>query len=180
MLHQVQAYKSPDQNVPNGIEGFEGAANCNAFLYCEMVENNPRPEEPVLVKSGNFATQPSTPTSNDQIDGTLVIGSHIFLGRFLLPRLQGLCQASEIFHLRGVVTDDLVASAPFLPGYDPSHPKSTDPIYAFVNQNPKNEPSIPNVFRFSKVNAPEDMIKDDGKTLCRVRVKGVFSLGLLT
>lgn len=174
MLHQVQAYSSPEQNVPNGTEGFTGPANANAFLYCEMVDKHPRPQDVVLVKTGNFATQASTPDSNDQIDGSLVINSGIFLQQYVLKHCQALCQATERYHYKGAISDDLGASAPSVDGWDPTHPSSEDPVYSFVNQNPTNDPDKPSFYRWSKVNAPEDAIKDSkgNDMVCRVRVKG--------
>jgi hypothetical protein len=176
MLHQTQAYLSPEQQVWKAVTGFGGPADCNAFLYCEMVEDHDRPKDVVLVKKGNFATQPSTPTSNDQVDGSLVVGSHIFLGRYLLPHLQKMAQASEIHQNGGAFGDGgLIAYAPKSLGYDPEHTSFTDPVFQFVDQNPNRDPNKLSSYRFYKQNSPQDKFKEQDTTICRISVAGTYA-----
>lgn len=160
MMNQTYPYISGPQNAPDGATGSEGAGECNAFLYTEIVKipglsDARRPDDHTLVWSGNFCTLPTTVDGKDAIDGTFVMGRNVFLETFLLPELWPLNKATDICHGKpyGEQKDERVwCYTPYSLGYDSEHPNFQDDIFKFVNVNDNNDPEKLNGYRWTKTN----------------------------
>ncbi|USP80419.1 hypothetical protein yc1106_07693 [Curvularia clavata] len=164
MMHQTYPYRCVPRQVPVGVEGFTGAGTRNALLYCEKIKGNPRPDDTSMVWSGNFTTQPSTLDANDAIDGTFLLGRHVFMEEYLLPQLKRLNQASEIFFEKPygeLQNNNVYCITPFKVGIDPKTPVFTDKVYNFTNINPKNKRNQESGYRFIKINETEELTYDN-------------------
>jgi hypothetical protein len=101
MVHQVSAYRTAKypkgiQRTPMAAPEDQSIAGRNAFLFCEKVLFREPPQFAPLIWTGNFATQAEPP--RPKVDGTFLLSHEVFLGMFILPELQILNQASEIWH----------------------------------------------------------------------------------
>ncbi|KAF3930104.1 hypothetical protein ABW19_dt0206338 [Dactylella cylindrospora] len=101
MVHQVSAYRT--KQYPNGVQRGprdpalnQKIAGRNAFLFCEKVKFRELPQSLPLIWTGNFTTLAHD--QYPQVDGTFLLSHDIFLGWFILPELQILNQATEIWH----------------------------------------------------------------------------------
>jgi hypothetical protein len=140
---QIYPYKNAGNGFSKPGQGITGAASYNSLCYCAQISRTTSPRTTKLLWSGNFTALPSTADTNDQIDGTFIIGSKCFMEGFLLPTLQKVAQAMEICHTETPSADrsgnDLWISAPITFHQDPAHPNIEDPVYTFRNLNPNAE-----------------------------------------
>lgn len=96
MIHQVYPYINPARGVEKPVISYDAPGDLNSLLYCEMVENNPLPDDQQLAYMGNFTSQ-ALSVGGPRIDGTFCLSHQHFLGRFLLPMLQTFNEASIIY-----------------------------------------------------------------------------------
>jgi hypothetical protein len=169
MVYQTYAYKNKD--VVNGKTGLGGYGGRNCLLYCEMTAASiqvseqtqqmkvlrSRPASLPLIWSGNFATMPSSDTAKDGINGTFLLNREVILGSFLLPNFCKLNQASEVYHTAPYAKPDGLRHwcwTPYLTCSDERHADSSNPVYAFSNENKlsPNEPEKPALYRWEKIN----------------------------
>ncbi|KAI0454542.1 hypothetical protein F5B21DRAFT_514631 [Xylaria acuta] len=110
----------------------------NCLLYCEMVDNHDKPKNLSLNHHGNFVTRGTTlEDADNQIDGAFVLGYRHFVEQYLLPRVQPLNQASDIYvypvswlkdpHGGGNHTVDWQ----YIVGQDPENPGSNSSVYDY-------------------------------------------------
>ncbi|KAK3344479.1 hypothetical protein B0T25DRAFT_463214 [Lasiosphaeria hispida] len=136
ILHQVYTYKSKLNGAENGQTGFGGAGDCNCLLYLEMVQNGGvKPKDPRLIWSGNFATQASP--DHPAVRATFLLNHEIFLGKYILPELRSLNQASDVYHnafywKAEKPEDNWPIYLPWYISYDPNYPSADNPKYDFT------------------------------------------------
>ena len=143
MVHQVSHYKSKKNGSEKGQTGFNGAGNSNCLLYLEMVRGGgPRPTDPRLIWSGNFATQDGGP-AHPPIRATYLLSRDIFFDQIILPEFRALNRASDVYydpHFFMVENGKNAVSLNWHIGYDPRHPTDSDGAYDF---NPVADPLNP-------------------------------------
>lgn len=89
-MSQIYPYQK-NKDTPSR-SGTGGDAEYNCFLYCETCGRD-LPTQTQLQWRGNLAG----PTlQGKHVDGTFALHYKLFMERFLLPKIQGLCQAIEI------------------------------------------------------------------------------------
>ncbi|KAF1844453.1 uncharacterized protein K460DRAFT_419358 [Cucurbitaria berberidis CBS 394.84] len=158
MMHQVYPYKSSKQGAPDGSTGYDGAANSNCLLYCEMVNNHPMPDDLRVVWSGNYATQ-FLSDEHKAIKGSFVMNRAVFLEKYLLTEFRALNQASDIVHSapRFEIDQKDQKSACFTPygvGYDSAHPTDNGGAYNFTTEYDPQDPRLPVRCVWTKKNPP--------------------------
>ncbi|UKZ75808.1 hypothetical protein TrVFT333_003502 [Trichoderma virens FT-333] len=132
MIHQVFGYQNPAKGVPEPVVSYDVPGNLNSLLYCEMVEDNPLPQDSKLASRGIFTTQPSSTTP--RIDGSFVLSHQLFLEKFLLPMLNAFNMATIIypdssrFSYSGTSS---TVSWNYAIGLDKNHPNPGDSFYSF-------------------------------------------------
>lgn len=89
-MSQIYPYQK-NKDTP-ARTGTGGDADYNCFLYCETCGRD-LPTQTQLQWRGNLAG-PSL--QGKHVDGTFALHYDLFMRRFLLPKIQGLCQAIEI------------------------------------------------------------------------------------
>lgn len=199
LVYQTYAYKQKD-DCPNGETKIDGYGGRNCLLYCEMTQASvayseetkttrilrDRPADLGLVWSGNFTTYSST--VGNQINGSFLLNREVILGAFLLPNFCKLNQATDICHLLPTAelnneTKQLSAFTPYTSSFDQRFPNSTDPVYAFTNNNPLNDARLPMSFSWKKVN--KQPVKDEwiyfptqipGSSNLRIQCTGIVAL----
>lgn len=157
-MHQVYPYKSSKQGCPEGSTGYDGAANCNSLLYCEMVNDRPMPDDLRVVWSGNFATQHLS-DDHKAIKGSFVMNRAMFLEKYLLTEFRALNQASDIVHStpRFEIKQATQTSSCFTPysvGLDSAHPKDNDGTYDFSTEYDPKDARLPLRCVWTKKNPP--------------------------
>ncbi|EPS35281.1 hypothetical protein H072_11352 [Dactylellina haptotyla CBS 200.50] len=154
LAHQIFPYKNLQKGAGQGSSDDSSIGTTrNALMYCEMVKNNPLPDDPKLVWSGNFITAPTT-LNDPGINATFLISHQLFLKTHLLPELQALNWATDIYHDNVWIgespnNDNMLAiGIPYSVGNgaDPNHRGQTDEVFQFG----PNEPDHPTAYVFSK------------------------------
>ncbi|KAF4437659.1 hypothetical protein F53441_12994 [Fusarium austroafricanum] len=173
LFQQIHPYKDPvhaeqqmelERNKP-----LEADTSLNCLLYCEMVDNNENEEKRKLktlslAHNGNFVTRGTTIVGgDDQIDGVFALSYKHFLEGYLLPRLQPLNQATDIYVHPVTWKYDNSGQAnhkvdwQYSVGLDPEFPRSNHAKFNF-NRHPEKHASDNEVafYKFTKTNFKND------------------------
>ncbi|KAK4085586.1 uncharacterized protein Triagg1_576 [Trichoderma aggressivum f. europaeum] len=132
MVHQIYPYRDEQGNSEYG-DSPKGDRNC--LLYLEVVKradgtDGQLPDAKQVGYSGNFC-YPSL-SSTPGVDGTFLLGGPLFMGRYLLPQLQMLNEASSIYVDKNTYGGGSGGWAfPMTIGRDPRYANYENAAYAF-------------------------------------------------
>ncbi|KAF3055500.1 hypothetical protein CFAM422_012994 [Trichoderma lentiforme] len=131
MIHQIYPYRDEQGQSEYG-DTPKGDRNC--LLYLEVVQradgsDGQLPDSKQVGYSGNFC-YPSL-NSVPGVDGTFLLGSPLFMGRYLLPELQMLNEASSIYPERNTYDGTGGWVFPTYYGSDPRYSSYKNDAYGF-------------------------------------------------
>ncbi|KAL7791605.1 hypothetical protein V8C43DRAFT_283414 [Trichoderma afarasin] len=132
MVHQIYPYRDEQGNSEYG-DNPKGDRNC--LLYLEVVKkadgtDGQLPDAKQVGYSGNFCYPSLNPAPG--VDGTFLLGGSLFMGRYLLPQLQMLNEASSIYVDKNTYGGSSGGWAfPMTIGSDPRYPNYENAAYAF-------------------------------------------------
>jgi hypothetical protein len=181
VAHQVYPYQSAKNGCKDGATGIGGAADCNCFLWLEMVEGGGKePQDKRLTRSGNFATQASV--GHTPVVGTYLLSHALFLGDFLLPELRALNRATIIYHEPldfNIDPKDQKSGAEcnFVVGQDPGQHADDDPVFDFKAQYDPQNPRQVTSYKFrwtdTKNCAPKEQKSEKSNCWGTSHVEGI-------
>ncbi|UKZ80125.1 hypothetical protein TrVFT333_007890 [Trichoderma virens FT-333] len=150
VLHQVHQYKSEKNGYKDGQTGIGGAGDCNCLLFLEMVDGGgPKPQDPRLIWSGDFATLESY--GHPAIQGTFLLNTDIFMKKFLLPNFTLLNRPTEIYHKPATFSSDgRLVWLHLETGGDPNYPDPNASVYQFQTVPDDDNQRLVKGYRWTK------------------------------
>ncbi|KAH8688008.1 hypothetical protein BGZ60DRAFT_335081, partial [Tricladium varicosporioides] len=166
---QIFGYKNPFYGVNALTPGDNETGGLNSLLYCEMVGNHPLPGNGVaggliLASPGTFTCHEQDISGKGRIDGTFALSHQLFLEQFLLPLLQPLNKASEVYPTTASVSHNSEKNATriewnYSAGVDPNHLDYRDTVFQFIPQG--HDLKNPKSYHFNKENRVDIGIQKD-------------------